>query len=161
LQGDEPLLLPRHVEAMVSAMRAAPEVPAWNLVGSLSDADEMDRQSFVKCAVADRNRILFCFRRSPFFSDFSVQRKMARKMLGIIAYRKDFLLRLTALPPTLCEMSESIEQMRILESGFGFNYIEVEPSLPSINEPGEVEEVLGMLRSDAEQQELLRTIAAA
>lgn len=161
LQGDEPLLLPRQVEAMAAAIRAEPDVPAWNLVGALAAADEMDRQSFVKCAVAAPNRILFCFRRSPFYSGFERQRQMARKMLGIIAYRKDFLLRLTAFPPAPCEVAESIEQMRILERGFDLNYVEVEPSLPSINEPGEVEEVLAMLSSDTEQQALLKAITTA
>lgn len=158
LQGDEPLMLPRHVEALAEAMQKAPDVPAWNLVGPLGSADEMDRHSFVKCAVGAGGRVLYCFRRSPYFSDFAHQRQCARKMLGIIAYRKDFLLRLTALPPSPCECAESIEQMRILENSFQLNYVEVEPSLPSINEPHELDEVLAMLRSDPEQQALLATI---
>ena len=160
LQGDEPLLLPRHVEMLISAMRAEPGVPAWNLVGALEAADEMDRHSFVKCAVMQPNRILYCFRRSPFYSEFAHQRVLARKMLGVIAYRKDFLLQLTALPMSPSEAAESIEQMRILENGFDFRYVEVAPSLPSINEPHELEVALGVLRQDYEQRALIKTILA-
>lgn len=156
LQGDEPLLLPRHVEALLTAIRAEPDVPAWNLIAALGNADEMNRHSFVKCAIAAPHRILFCFRRSPFFSDFSYHWQFTRKMLGIIAYRKDFLLRLTKLPQSPIEGSESIEQMRILENGFNFNYVEVAPSLPSINEPHELDEVLHLLSMDPEQQQLLQ-----
>ena len=155
LQGDEPLMLPRHVEALTRAIVREPELVAWNLVAALNTKDELDRHSFVKCAVTAPHRILYCFRRSPNFSDFATQKGFVRKMLGIIAYRKDFLLALTALEPSLCESAESIEQMRILEHGFQLDYVEVTPSLPSINEPHELDEVLALLEADPEQQSLL------
>lgn len=158
LQGDEPLLLPRHVEALARAVAAEPGVDAWNLIGALDNEDELDRHSFVKCAIAAPHEILYCFRRSPNFSDFATQKSFVRKMLGIIAYRKDFLLKLTSLPASPIEKAESIEQMRILENGFGLSYVQVAPSLPSINEPGELQEVLDCLSSDSEQQALLKAI---
>ena len=150
-------MLPRHVEALMEAIRSEPDVLAWNLVAALDNPDELDRHSFVKCAVAAPHRILYCFRRSPFYSEFACNKHFSRKMLGIIAYRKDFLLKLTALPQSAIERDESIEQMRILENGFDFDFVEVSPSLPSINEPHELEEVLSLLRSDPEQQQILGT----
>lgn len=161
LQGDEPLLLPRHVEALVQAVIAEPEVSTWNLIGALESQDELDRHSFVKCAIAAPHQILYCFRRSPNFSDFETQKGFVRKMLGIIAYRKDFLLELTGLPVSPIEKAESIEQMRILENGFGLSYVEVAPALPSINEPSELQEVLDCLSADSEQQALLKSIVAS
>ena len=161
LQGDEPLLLPRHVEALSMAVFAEAEVDAWNLIGSLDSHDELDRQTFVKCSIAKLHRVLYCFRRSPNLSDFSLQKDFVRKMLGIIAYRKDFLLRLTTLPATPIEKAESIEQMRIIENGFDLRYVEVEPALPSINEPNELQEVLDCLARDNEQITLLKTIIAS
>lgn len=158
LQGDEPLLLPRHVNALASGICAEPDIPAWNLVGELEKSEEMDRHSFVKCGVTNANRILYCFRRSPYFSDFSIHSAFARKMLGVIAYRKDFLLKLTTLKPSPMEVAESIEQMRILENGFAFKFVQVSPSLPSINEPSEVGEVQHHLRHNPEQQSVLQMI---
>ena len=159
LQGDEPLLLPRHVEALAKAVVASPEVNAWNLVGALEAEEELDRRSFVKCAVTAPHQILYCFRRSPNFSNFAIQKAFVRKMLGIIAYRKDFLLKLTNLEASPIEKAESIEQMRIVENGFNFSYVEVSPTLPSINEPWELQEVLDCLLVDREQQDLLKSIA--
>jgi len=161
LQGDEPLLLPRHVEALAQAVAAEPEVATWNLIGALDSLDELDRHSFVKCAIAPPHRVLYCFRRSPNFSDFATQKTFVRKMLGIIAYRKDFLQKLTSLPASPIETAESIEQMRILENGFDLSYVEVAPALPSINEPGELQEVLDCLSADLEQQSLLKAITAS
>ena len=40
-----------------------------------------------------------------------------RLHLGIYAYRRDFLLRLTTLPPSRLEQLEKLEQLRVLELG--------------------------------------------
>jgi len=77
-------------------------------------------------------------------------------MQGIIAYRKDFLTTITNLQASPIEKAESIEQMRILENGFSLRYVEVSPSLPSIDEPSELQLVLDILLSDSEQQILLK-----
>lgn len=158
LQGDEPLLLPRHVEAMVKAIVGEPEVAAWNLVADLTSDDELDRHSFVKCSVAEPHKILYCFRRSPCFSEFEVQKKFVRKLLGVIAYKKDFLSQLEGMPVSTIELAESIEQMRIIENGFQLSCVEVYPSLPSVNETFELQDVLNILSTDSEQKTLLNAI---
>jgi 3-deoxy-manno-octulosonate cytidylyltransferase (CMP-KDO synthetase) len=37
--------------------------------------------------------------------------------LGLYAYRRDFLLSIAGLPPSPLEMTEKLEQLRVLESG--------------------------------------------
>ena len=81
-------------------------------------------------------------------------------MLGIIAYRSDFLMKLITLPASPIEKAESIEQMRIIENGFSLKFVEVTPALPSINEPHELQNVLDYLASDREQGTLLRAITS-
>lgn len=56
------------------------------------------------------------------------------------------------------EKSESIEQMRILENGFGLSYVEVAPAFPWINELGELQEVLDYLSGDSEELTQLKAI---
>jgi 3-deoxy-manno-octulosonate cytidylyltransferase (CMP-KDO synthetase) len=161
LQGDEPLLRPEHVESMIEAMRATDEAVAWNVTGPIDEPDELDRHSFVKCIVGPAGRILFCFRRSPCFSPFEVQRGFTRKILGIIGYRKPFLEALVARPPSSLEKAEFIEQMRIVENGYFLKSVPVEQSLPSVNEPDEEREVLAQLERDEGQKALLERIARA
>jgi 3-deoxy-manno-octulosonate cytidylyltransferase (CMP-KDO synthetase) len=158
LQGDEPLLLPRHLDMLAQAIASEPENDAWNATGPIEVEEELDRHSFVKCAVSESDRILFCFRRSPFFSPCDVQKSFVRKILGIIAYRKDFLLRLTTLPASPIELNEFIEQMRIIENGYGLKSIPVCPSLPSVNEPDEANIVLDYIRNNPEQTSLLEQV---
>ena len=158
LQGDEPLLLPRHLKSLVDAIKARPEGDAWNATGPIEETEELDRHSFVKCAVAAGNRVMFCFRRTPFYSELEYQQKIVRKILGLIAYRKDFLMKLTALPPAPVETIEFIEQMRIIENGFSLESVPVSPSLPSVNEPAEAHIVLDYLKNNEEQKILLSEI---
>jgi len=159
LQGDEPLLLPRHLDEMAGAINTAAAEMAWNATGPIENPAELDRHSFVKCAVSTTGRILYCFRRTPGYSTFDKQQMFVRKILGIIAYRKDFLLQLTKMPPALIEQVEFIEQMRIIENGFALQSVPVSPSLPSVNEPQEAETVLRYIRENPEQRLLLEQIS--
>ena len=131
LQGDEPLLLPRHVDKI---------------------------NSFVKCLVSELGYILFCFRRSPCYSDFQKQQIFTRKILGIIAYKKEFLLHLNNLSESPIEQAEYIEQMRIIENNYKLKSVEVNASLPSVNEPHEANIVLEYIEKFPEQKQILEKI---
>ncbi len=158
LQGDEPLLLPKHIDSMIDSIKKNPKKDAWNATGSINTESELDLHSFVKCAVTKDNKIMHCFRKTPYFSDIKIQQKFVRKILGIIAYRKDFLLKLDQLPESEIESAEFIEQMRIIESGYDLYSVPVDPSLPSINEPHEADIVLDYLENNSEQSTLLKQI---
>lgn len=155
LQGDEPLLLPRYVSAVIEEIKKNPAGNAWNGTAPLANDKECDRASFVKCTVSQTNHVMYCFRRSPAFCDFSHKRLFIKKILGIIAYRKDFLVRLVDLETTPVEEHEFIEQMRIIEHGFSLAAVSFDFALPSVNERSEVEEVINFLKSNEEQQEIL------
>lgn len=159
LQGDEPLLLPRHVEKMIEAITAEPGNDAWNATAPINHPEELDRHSFVKCSVAKSDRILYAFRRSPSVAPFADQQHYIRKVLGLIAYRRDYLLSLAQSEPGQVEQFEMIEQMRIVESDGRLIAVFVDESLPSVNEPHEADIVLDYIRGNAEQRRLLDRIS--
>lgn len=158
LQGDEPLLLPRHVEALAQAMLAKPDAHAWNATGDIREESELDRHSFVKCAVGASDEILYCFRRTPSTAPFEVQIKYIRKILGLFGYTRDSLLAVANEDPTTIETHEFIEQMRIIETGRKLVSVPVDIALPSVNEPHEAEIVEHAIRENAEQQALLEKV---
>ncbi|WP_375450200.1 cytidylyltransferase domain-containing protein [uncultured Devosia sp.] len=158
LQGDEPLLLPRHVEQVIAAINTEPGGDAWNATAPINEPEELDRHSFVKCSVAPSGRWIYAFRRSPSTAAFADQQRYIRKVLGLIAYRRDYLMDLSAMPPGVVETLESIEQMRIIENGGLMVSVPVEESLPSVNEPHEADLVLDHIRNDIEQQSLLEKV---
>ena len=158
LQGDEPLLLPSHVEALIAGIHAHPDADVWNVTGPIEQPEELDRHSFVKCAVAPGNQILYCFRRSPSTAKFDVQRSYIRKILGLFAFRRDALLKIAAAEPSPVERAESIEQMRLIEYGRKLVSVPVDESLPSVNEPYEADIVLEKIQTDPVQQALLSRV---
>ncbi len=158
LQGDEPLLLPRHVAFMVQTMITDQDAMAWNATAPINSPEELDRHSFVKCSVSEQNSIKYCFRRTPSVAKFSDQQTYIRKILGLIGYRKDYLLEIANKAPTLVERFESIEQMRIIETDGQLRSVAVEESLPSVNEPGEADIVLEYIGQSEEQSDLLQKV---
>jgi len=158
LQGDEPLFLPRHVEQLIEKIKQNPEIECWNLTAPIDNIEDLDQISIVKCTVSESGRIIYCYRRSPSISNFNIQKEFTRKVLGLIAFRKDFLEALVKLPISRIEEHESIEQMRVVENGFVFTSVDVMPSLPSVNEPSEVEIILDCLKNNQEQNLLLSEI---
>lgn len=161
LQGDEPLILPRHIDSVTTAIRQDSDKSAWNATGRISNGDELSRNSFVKCSISQSGRIMYCFRQSPATSKLEFQLTYIRKILGIIAYRKEFLLNLVNQDATPIETAEYIEQMRIIESDHYLQSVAVEPSLPSINEPDEVGIVIEQLRQNAEQKSIYSLISSS
>lgn len=153
IQGDEILVLPEDLERMVLAMKEDPGMPAWNAVAPIEAEGELDDPSIVKCAVSASNRILFCSRR---FSHLASRWKTAgaglRKVLGILAYRRDFLERYLALPRTPLETAESVDQLRILEHDVPLRAVGFSRGYIGINEPREVAVAQACLRDDPLQQ---------
>jgi 3-deoxy-manno-octulosonate cytidylyltransferase (CMP-KDO synthetase) len=158
LQGDEPLLLPNHIDIMIKEIKKNKKENAWNITGPIENKEELDRRSFVKCVVNKNEDILYCFRRTPLYSSFEIQKKFIRKILGIIAYEKHFLIKLNNLSQTNIEEAEFIEQMRIIENKYSLKSIPVISSIPSVNEPHEIEAVLNSIKTNEEQKQLLELV---
>ena len=53
--GDEPLLLPRHIDTMIKSIKENQNKDAWNATGEIKTEDELNSYSFVKCAVINNN----------------------------------------------------------------------------------------------------------
>tara|TARA_Y100000996_G_scaffold412541_1_gene398897 strand:- start:4522 stop:5292 length:771 start_codon:yes stop_codon:yes gene_type:complete len=157
VQGDEPLLLPSQLDQMVKILLKDNDSKAWNATGPIENEEEFSKKSFVKCSLND-SKILNCFRSLPSSSDFDIQTKDIRKILGIIAFTKEFLLELSKLKSGKIESTESIEQMRILENGYSITSIPFDKNQASINEPDDLEIVLQILNKDKEQKELLTQV---
>ena len=158
IQGDEPLLLPQYLDLILDSIINKPKIDAWNVTGPLNTIEELDQQSFVKCATTESQKILYCFRRSPSFVSLDVQKSYIRKILGLIAFRKNSLLKISKMKPSIIEEREFIEQIRIIVNGFSFYSISVSKSTPSVNEPNDELTILKMLKNDKEQMTILEKI---
>jgi 3-deoxy-manno-octulosonate cytidylyltransferase (CMP-KDO synthetase) len=124
IQGDEPELDPGHIDRLVQLMQQHPAAEMGTLGTPLSMVEQVQASSCVKLVRAANGRALY-FSRSPipFVRDREIGDVLAAGdrpwllHLGMYAYRPDFLLRLTQLPPSPLEQLEKLEQLRALEAG--------------------------------------------
>jgi hypothetical protein len=65
--------------------------------------------------------------------------------IGLYAYRRETLLQLTELEPTILEQIESLEQLRWLYYGFKIKLVETTIETPNIDVPEDVQKVLPFL----------------
>ena len=118
IQGDEPLVSPQMVQALVDAQNANPEIPSFNLVGPIGDQD-FDNSNVVK-VVGNRRFHAMYFSREPIPSrrkatDLSYPKW---KQYGIIGFDRKFLATFCNLEPTPHEIAESVDMLRALEHGY-------------------------------------------
>ena len=158
IQGDEPLILPRHVDDIVNSINNNPKDIAWNAISNIEEESELHNTSIVKCTINKNNIIQFCYRKTPFKSDYIVQKEVVKKLQGLLSFEKSFLLNLAKTEESFIEKNESIEQMKLIENGFSLYSVLISPSLPSVNEPSDVKAVLSHLEFDEEQKLLLHKI---
>ena len=117
IQGDEPLVDPESIETLIELMRR-PATDMATLAVPIPDAAAYRNPNVVKVVTDDAGRALY-FSRSPipFFRDAEPDLSLAKQHLGLYAYRREFLLRITKLPLHPLELAEKLEQLRVLGSG--------------------------------------------
>ena len=81
-----------------------------------------------------------------------------RKVLGIIAYKKEILQKIVNTDLSSKEKIELIEQIRIVDNNYKLKSISITPTLPSVNEPEEVEIVNEYISENEEQKKLIKLI---
>lgn len=136
VQGDEALLDPAGIDAAVRPLLADPQLPMATLSLPLTDLEEMLSPSVVKVVCNAAGDALY-FSRSPIphvraggdlreAAAAALARRLARRHVGLYAFRREALLRFAALPPAPLEQAEGLEQLRALHHGMRIRVVETE-----------------------------------
>ncbi len=115
IQGDEPLLLPEHITAIL-ALFTSPEVDVTTPKVRCT-AEDIANPNAVKVVTAIDGRALYFSRATIPFDRDGRGEAAYWKHLGLYAYRRTALERFAALAPSALELSERLEQLRLLENG--------------------------------------------
>lgn len=119
VQGDEPLMPAALIEQVAALLGRYPEADIATLAAPLESHAAFINPNVVK-VVSDRSERALYFSRSPIpWSDApeSAPPRLARRHIGLYAYRVAALQRMAALPPSALELRERLEQLRALEHG--------------------------------------------
>lgn len=144
IQGDEPLIDPAAVDAAVAPLLGAP-AGASDVMSTLrrriDDPADLTDPSVVKLVV-DADGYAMYFSRSPLpFVRPGAPAPVFWRHLGLYAYRRAFLLALARFPQTPLELSEQLEQLRVLEHGYRIRTVETTAHTIGVDTPEDLERV--------------------
>ena len=143
LQGDEPLIEPEAIEALVAAM-ADPSVEMATLARPLDDG-EIERTQVVKVVSAANGDALY-FSRAPIpHRRAGGASPLARAHVGMYAFREAFLQAFAALEPGALEEEEGLEQLRALERGHRIKVVQTRYRGFGVDTPEDLERARAIL----------------
>ena len=120
LQGDEPLIEPATLDLVARLLADDRDSVMATLATPITSVEQWRDPNCVKVVCDKLGRALY-FSRSPmpFVRDGEPNFETGQFLqhLGLYAYRREFLLKLATLPPEPLELTEKLEQLRVLALG--------------------------------------------
>ena len=147
VQGDEPLSSPVAIDELIEAFAGSPDQQMATLMTPLAEPDYANPAAVKVVATLDRHALYFSRSLIPYPRNPDEATRHF-KHIGVYAYRRDFLLRFAALPPTPLEKTESLEQLRALEHGYRIRLIETQFQPIGVDTPEDLERVRQLLISN-------------
>ena len=125
VQGDEPLIEPQLIATVAQLLRSRPDCVMSTAAHTVGSLDDFLNPNVVKVVLDHRQTALY-FSRAPiaWWRDGMADASSARlpspaplRHIGLYAYRAGFLRRFAQLAPSPLEITESLEQLRVLWHG--------------------------------------------
>jgi len=140
LQADEPEIDPENIDYLAKLLLDNPQCQMATLAADFQTPEQVANPDIVK-VITDCDSKAIYFSRAPIpydresFGAGEVRQYL--RHIGIYAYRKQFLLKITALPQTKLEKIEKLEQLRAIENGFPILVGKVEHTCDGIDTPSQ------------------------
>lgn len=127
VQGDEPFIDYKLIDKIANTISEAHYmVSAMHL---LKNQNEIENPNNVKVVTDINGKALYFSRAAiPFIREKNENTTslLFYKHLGIYGYTKSFLNTITSLPPSNLEVTEKLEQLRVLQNGYSIKMIETD-----------------------------------
>ncbi len=152
IQGDEPFIHPEQIDLLASTLDGKTEIAT--LVKSIEEEGLLFNPNVVKAVLTKTGEALY-FSRSTIPHIRSTEQSLwldkhtFYKHIGMYAYRKDILEKVTQLQVSSLEKAESLEQLRWLENGFRIRVAETKIETLGIDTPEDLVKALDLLKSTA------------
>ena len=150
IQGDEPLISPDLIDALVGRMREGSKWDMATAVTPIKSLDDLNANTVVK-VVLDRDDGALYFSRAPIPCDRDHEPEISSGLwvrhLGIYAYRGAFLKKYISEPPCDLEKTEKLEQLRALWMGAKIAVIRTDDEGVGVDTPEDAVRIEAILRA--------------
>lgn len=140
IQGDEPLIEPDMINSIIDSFIEDSTIPMSTLKYKLTDLAEIENPNAVK-VVTDKNDFAIYFSRSVIPYPRNLNMDNYYKHVGIYGYKRDFVMEYAKMASTPLELSESLEQLRVLENGYKIKVLETPYKIIGVDTQEELERV--------------------
>lgn len=155
VQGDEPLIDPGLIDAVARELVQRPDCAMSTAAHAITDMTDFLSPHVVK-VVLDQRRTALYFSRAPIawwrdgMADPAQRHTLPSpaplRHIGLYAYRAGFLRRFPLLPVAPLEVTESLEQLRVLWHGERIAvHLSDQPPAPGVDTPADLERVRALL----------------
>jgi len=125
VQGDQPFIDPVMIDEATQPLLDDASLEMATLMHPIHKPEDLDDPGVVK-VVVDRAGIALYFSRSLIPHPHKDVPHRVYEHVGLYVYRRDFLIEVARLEPTLLEQVESLEQLRWLEHGHRIRVVETQ-----------------------------------
>lgn len=156
VQGDEPLIEPAMIDEAIEPLTKDATLVMSTLKERIKSLHDFLTPNVVK-VVTDWEGYALYFSRSPLpnFRDkwndlkdekFAAGKLLCYKHVGLYVYRREFLLQFSQMSPTYLELSEKLEQLRVLENGYRIKVVETSYDSIGVDTPADLAAVVEKMR---------------
>ncbi len=151
VQGDEPFINPEQIDELASVLQDGSIELATQMV-AVNSYDLLEDKGEVKIVLNKNNEAMY-FSRSiiPFIKNVDekdwLDHHTYYRHVGMYAYRKDILEKITKLPVSSLEKAESLEQLRWIENGFKIKCVVTNYDSHCVDTPEDLEKAIRMLKT--------------
>jgi 3-deoxy-manno-octulosonate cytidylyltransferase (CMP-KDO synthetase) len=138
VQGDEPMLNPDSIDKAIKCLLEDEKADIATLIRKIHDKEEVQNPNLVKAVIANDGRALY-FSRSPIPYPRKEEFAVYYGHVGLYAFRREALLKMTELPQTNLEKTECLEQLRALQNGLVIKTAEIDYAPTGIDTPEDLE----------------------
>ena len=151
IQGDEPFIEPEQIDELAAILKDGTTELATQMI-AVDNYEMLFDKGEVKIVLNKNNEALYFSRVViPFIKGVDEkewhQHHQYFRHVGMYAYRKDILDKITKLPVSSLEKAESLEQLRWIENGFIIKCVITKYESHCIDTPEDVEKVLRLMKN--------------
>jgi len=149
IQGDEPFIEPEQIDELASVLQDGTAELATQMI-AVDSYEVLFDKGEVKIVLTANNEALYFSRMVIPFIKGVDEKEWHRhhqyyRHVGMYAYRKDVLQKITQLPVSALEKAESLEQLRWIENGFKIKCVVTKFDSHCIDTPEDVAKVLKLV----------------
>ena len=155
VQGDEPMDTPEMISEALAPLLQDEAVQVVNLMGRIDSTAEFEDPNNVKVVVGPDSNAIY-FSREPIPSrKKSIEDVPMLKQICVIPFRRDYLLKFNKTPETPLERIESVDMLRVLESGGAVRMVMTDYPSVGVDTPQDLEVVKDLMMNDSLMREYL------